>query len=271
MPAKHLAFYHFHLASPPVSMIQCRVPVEIERYIFELAAFAYPGSIPVFLLVAQRVKIWLEPLLYRVLSIYQEYSNKGGRYPIPLQAVVNRIELRPASFFHAHVRHVALILPKNGLPRPIQKLATRIFPACDATVDLVLFFGPTPAFLSVIARSPLRRLTLSPLWLVSRPSDFSHTAFSRITHLHWLDTLDTERNLLAGVELISQLTHLSVVGSSLTTEVTCGTVLAQSKSLQVFAIVCEYLWKVKQFVNSHVALAADGRFVVVLVSNDIDT
>jgi hypothetical protein len=36
----------------------CMLPVELEREIFELAAFLYPDCMPVLVLVAQRVKSW---------------------------------------------------------------------------------------------------------------------------------------------------------------------------------------------------------------------
>ncbi|KAJ7879703.1 hypothetical protein B0H13DRAFT_1571256, partial [Mycena leptocephala] len=45
------------------------LPPELERIIFELAAFVNPASMPSLLLVAPRVKIWIEPLLYETLII----------------------------------------------------------------------------------------------------------------------------------------------------------------------------------------------------------
>ncbi|KAF7317629.1 hypothetical protein MKEN_00850300 [Mycena kentingensis (nom. inval.)] len=46
-----------------------RLPRELERAIFELAALRRPRSIPVLMLVAWRVKEWLDPILFRTLGI----------------------------------------------------------------------------------------------------------------------------------------------------------------------------------------------------------
>ncbi|KAJ6518246.1 hypothetical protein C8R47DRAFT_9392 [Mycena vitilis] len=46
-----------------------RLPLELERHIFELAALSRPVSIPTMMRVAWRVKTWIEPLLYRTLLI----------------------------------------------------------------------------------------------------------------------------------------------------------------------------------------------------------
>ncbi|KAF7317625.1 hypothetical protein MKEN_00849900 [Mycena kentingensis (nom. inval.)] len=45
------------------------LPRELERAIFELAALRRPRSIPVLMLVAWRVKEWLDPVLFRSLDI----------------------------------------------------------------------------------------------------------------------------------------------------------------------------------------------------------
>ncbi|KAJ7940066.1 hypothetical protein B0H13DRAFT_2300130 [Mycena leptocephala] len=46
-----------------------KFPTELEKEIFELTASIHPRSIPTLLLVAQRVRTWIQPLLHRVLSI----------------------------------------------------------------------------------------------------------------------------------------------------------------------------------------------------------
>ena len=43
---------------PLMSLTEPRLPVELERKVFELAAHSRPKSIPTLLLVAHRVKIW---------------------------------------------------------------------------------------------------------------------------------------------------------------------------------------------------------------------
>ncbi|KAJ6574558.1 hypothetical protein B0H19DRAFT_1254249 [Mycena capillaripes] len=48
--------------SPPL-------PPELERKIFEICTYAQPVSIPNLMLVAARVKEWLEPLLYVTIVV----------------------------------------------------------------------------------------------------------------------------------------------------------------------------------------------------------
>ncbi|KAJ7121829.1 hypothetical protein C8R43DRAFT_1136349 [Mycena crocata] len=45
------------------------LPVELEREIFEIAAHSRPRSVPTLVLVASRVKVWVEPFLYRTIFL----------------------------------------------------------------------------------------------------------------------------------------------------------------------------------------------------------
>ncbi|KAJ7826702.1 hypothetical protein B0H14DRAFT_2816723 [Mycena olivaceomarginata] len=45
------------------------LPLELEREIFEIYALSWPKLIPKLMLVAKCVKEWVEPLLYRIISI----------------------------------------------------------------------------------------------------------------------------------------------------------------------------------------------------------
>jgi hypothetical protein len=47
-----------HIDPIVVSPIDPRFPLELERMIFENAAFEYPGKIPTFLRVAHRIRTW---------------------------------------------------------------------------------------------------------------------------------------------------------------------------------------------------------------------
>ncbi|KAF8902914.1 hypothetical protein CPB84DRAFT_820002 [Gymnopilus junonius] len=47
-----------------------RLPLDLERDIFELAAAICRPRIPIFILVAQRVRQWLEPMLYTTIIHY---------------------------------------------------------------------------------------------------------------------------------------------------------------------------------------------------------
>ncbi|KAJ7847805.1 hypothetical protein B0H14DRAFT_3453508 [Mycena olivaceomarginata] len=50
-----------------MSLAKRELPVELERKIFEIAAQSNSMFIPTLLLVAHRVKTWLEPMLYSVV------------------------------------------------------------------------------------------------------------------------------------------------------------------------------------------------------------
>ncbi|KAJ7052054.1 hypothetical protein C8F01DRAFT_1172884 [Mycena amicta] len=55
-----------------------RLPVELERDIFETTALLHYSSIPFLLRVARRVLIWIEPLLYRKVEV-----GHGSRQALP--------------------------------------------------------------------------------------------------------------------------------------------------------------------------------------------
>ncbi|KAJ7266172.1 hypothetical protein C8J57DRAFT_1469958 [Mycena rebaudengoi] len=73
-----------------------KLPVELERLVFELAAETRP-TIPHLILVAQRVRAWLEPLLYRVLQLSSPYL---------AARVMKSVKTKPAPFLASTVRHV---------------------------------------------------------------------------------------------------------------------------------------------------------------------
>ncbi|KAF7377257.1 hypothetical protein MSAN_00146000 [Mycena sanguinolenta] len=74
------------------------LPADLERTIFEITAFAAPECIPRLVLVAWRVKIWLEPILYRTLVI------EGKRHN--LIPFLDTLASKPAAFFADSTRHL---------------------------------------------------------------------------------------------------------------------------------------------------------------------
>ncbi|KAJ7095067.1 hypothetical protein C8R44DRAFT_813875 [Mycena epipterygia] len=46
-----------------------RLPPELERLVFESAALSHATDIPNLILVAWRIKNWVEPLLYRAVLV----------------------------------------------------------------------------------------------------------------------------------------------------------------------------------------------------------
>ncbi|KAJ6564485.1 hypothetical protein B0H19DRAFT_79022 [Mycena capillaripes] len=76
-------------------------PEDLEREIFEISAHSQPVFILTLMLVARRVKIWLEPLLYRTIVL--DHPLEG--HPIhSWDTLFPILESKPASFFHHAVR-----------------------------------------------------------------------------------------------------------------------------------------------------------------------
>ncbi|KAJ7894225.1 hypothetical protein B0H14DRAFT_2683653 [Mycena olivaceomarginata] len=101
-----------------------RLPLDIERAVFECAAVLYPTSIPICMLVAVRVKEWyeavsvsfmshevppgrLEPILYRVLyccTAPTDVDTINGFRIIPMDVLLELIRTKPPHFFRRTVR-----------------------------------------------------------------------------------------------------------------------------------------------------------------------
>ncbi|KAJ7172829.1 hypothetical protein C8R43DRAFT_977653 [Mycena crocata] len=175
-------------------------PSEIEQEIFESAALAHPESIPTFILVARRVHTWIEPFLYRIISLH--YPHTRCNAPLTKQVFLELLPLKPSGFFHERVRRVALAKASH-------EDTILILSACTGTTDLVLFPRPiTISLLPILTNLPLRRLSANLKFLFSDGADFTHALFSRLTHLDILETPISESWItdLAGLPC---LTHLS--------------------------------------------------------------
>ncbi|KAJ7662194.1 hypothetical protein DFH06DRAFT_1471757 [Mycena polygramma] len=159
------------------------LPPDLEREIFDVVASEGMKSIPPLLRVAQRVKLWMEPLLYRVIFL-QEDNNpfnlhaqqdlfKGTRdVMIPPQALAAAIERLPASFFRTHVRHVFLdcrAFTLSTLSRDHQAAARlngrsvedrdALLARCTGAVSMyIISIQDAPSLLACLSRVPLRRL-----------------------------------------------------------------------------------------------------------------
>nr|GAT57015.1 predicted protein [Mycena chlorophos] len=81
------------------STTSSRLPPELERKIFEIAALEYPATAPAVLRVARRVFIWIEPLIYRYIMTQHNADVRGVRYAL---------RHKPAGYFEKHVRHLFL-------------------------------------------------------------------------------------------------------------------------------------------------------------------
>ncbi|KAF8190657.1 hypothetical protein K438DRAFT_1763109 [Mycena galopus ATCC 62051] len=185
------------------------LPPELERKIFETAAHARPLCIPDIMLVAWRVKEWVEPLLYRTLIFgpFYDQCTLDGHPVANAIAFVSVIHSgsKPASFFADAVRHLYMAT--------YTPLSAVILAVCSGVEDL--WIGGTDysgKMLRAIVRLPLKRLCCDITDLFSRedPLDFAHPSFPNLTHLELTPfSHSVPREILSGLALIPCLTHLA--------------------------------------------------------------
>ncbi|KAJ7177122.1 hypothetical protein C8R46DRAFT_1078197 [Mycena filopes] len=178
-------------------------PAELERIIFETVAHMRPVSIPRLMRVANRVKIWLEPILYRTLSLCEDIKHiPPGYLPFRSDSVLDLI--RSNQFPGKAVRH--LLLQTEG-DRPL------LLSSCPSVEYLWINPDLGPDVFPAIEGMPLKRLycNLTALFGPDRPLDFTHRMFSLLTHLEISISLwhDDEPSALENLVLIPNLTHLA--------------------------------------------------------------
>ncbi|KAJ7906692.1 hypothetical protein B0H13DRAFT_2662708 [Mycena leptocephala] len=93
-----------------------RLPPELERNVFEIAALSRPTSIPHLMLIAWRVKDWVEPLLYRVILLDSGAVSKDMQgFPTLTPEILRRvIASRPPEFVQSVVKHLFLWAPHRN-------------------------------------------------------------------------------------------------------------------------------------------------------------
>ncbi|KAF7335649.1 hypothetical protein MVEN_02219800 [Mycena venus] len=154
------------------------LPPELERDIFELAAWEYPEAVKTLILVARRVCIWIEPQLYQVVL-----SRGSGA----TERLLQMMHSKPPEFLREHVCHLALssLTPRSDV--------TRILSTCTNVHDLAIWTGDTyPELLSDMRHlTNLRRLSINLFDLfgghngfqLPRPEELLPLPFAHLTHL----------------------------------------------------------------------------------------
>ncbi|KAJ7052827.1 hypothetical protein C8F01DRAFT_1169028 [Mycena amicta] len=172
------------------------LPLELEREIFLLTAEIHEGMRPVLLRVAQRVRTWIEPILYHTLGL--DYSKTGQ-----IAAVIARTKAQPtaaALFLKTAVRHVMvglfLYTDTEGL--------NQVLRLCTETTHLA-FFGDRASLLTVLASMP--NLTHLGPFLGNLPVIHpAHPVWKKLTHLELFDTAIPAEELAR----FPALTHLAI-------------------------------------------------------------
>ncbi|KAJ7443122.1 hypothetical protein FB451DRAFT_1149776 [Mycena latifolia] len=178
-------------------------PPELEREIFETTALVHPGTIPALLRVARRTHIWIEPFLYRAVSV-------GGTSPFSDmgRAILRATKSKPASFFHSAVRHLFLDTSASWTFDE----AVEVIKVCTGLVEFASygdFLDPT--LLLMLGELPLRRLStdLYRLFDGYESIDLTHPVFASLTHLEILDPIyDDDTRIIAYLPTLPAITHL---------------------------------------------------------------
>ncbi|KAJ7652664.1 hypothetical protein DFH06DRAFT_1048238, partial [Mycena polygramma] len=208
------------------SVVEPRLPLELECTIFEMAALSCPSTIPALMRVAQRVRHWVEPILYRVVFMSSPSSSTKQLLPrhiegfplIPRDLLLQAIRDKPPSFFPSAVKHIFLDDWPVTLPLQLSEVET-ILGACSRLSSL---FGSCPRTLNSLQFIPaLDRLeclhhlfiNLESLFEFT-PIDFAQPFLRNVTHLELADIHYDFSNhptgLGEGLALLPHLTHLGL-------------------------------------------------------------
>ncbi|KAJ6574341.1 hypothetical protein B0H19DRAFT_1371445 [Mycena capillaripes] len=240
------------------SQLPSFLPIELECAIFEIAAHSRPSSIPTLMLVAWRVKIWVEPLLYRTITIcYRDLQQLEGHPVFPM----NRI-LQPMPFPRPLVHH--LFLSRMPIEDAMVLLA-----GCRNIDNLWINDTGMGKLFLFVADLPLTHLycNVEDLFGPERPIDFNHRIFSRITHLEIFDSSllhSLNPDSWVALDCIPHLTHLAFNDDAIVG--IWPTLLRTCKSLRVLVVLDpESLSDLAEHEDER-ELAKDCRFVVMACS-----
>ncbi|KAJ7123285.1 hypothetical protein C8R43DRAFT_1076307 [Mycena crocata] len=243
------------------------LPLDLERWIFESAAFHHPECRPSLIRVAQRVRLWIEPMLYRVLPIHPTGPRTSlRRHPLP--AIYHAMDTGRKASFRKYARHVCF------MERIRRDDIIKILSLCNATTNLALMdVVGHPSLLPVISSLRLERFSgvLRQLFPIHGAAsiDFMHPIFTHITHLDVLDWGQERWAVWAGLAQMPRLTHLSF-RDDLIPNYICRGALTHCPILEVLVILCTQKFRLDRQVLAREPLAADPRFVMIAVSDYVD-
>ncbi|KAF7317626.1 hypothetical protein MKEN_00850000 [Mycena kentingensis (nom. inval.)] len=215
-------------------MTSPRLPPELERAIFELAALRRPKSIPSLMLVAWRVKEWLDPILCRTLAIVS--GSLSQRNTALLSCTFTEFEMlaRNQAAMGQSLRNARLWLLNNDQQRTLFDLAPNI-------EDLYIYprvrQGRTPAPLGHLKR--LARLSTGIFDIGDQLTILTptHPCFSHLTHLSvYLDRLfpiASIDEIWSKIAALPALTHVASGTGSPVHARTIVPILASAKRLRL--------------------------------------
>ncbi|KAJ7757566.1 hypothetical protein B0H16DRAFT_1689581 [Mycena metata] len=177
------------------------LPVELERFIFELAAWQDPETIFPLILVAKRVYMWIEPELYHIVLFRKRL--------LPM------LESKPAEFLRQHVHHVAIFVELEYAD------VVRILSTCTDVYNLAIWntAANRPDLLPLLRKlTNLQRLSTNLFALFGGRDDFildqfripppEELPFTYLTHLDIFGLFP--KGLWPVFGMLPRLTHLSL-------------------------------------------------------------
>ncbi|KAJ7138377.1 hypothetical protein C8R44DRAFT_342749 [Mycena epipterygia] len=236
------------------------LPAELERSIFEIAAFHDPECMVNLVLVARRVQIWIEPLMYEVLSIHP-YGPTERIFRRPLRALHNSMPL-----YGEHARHVCF----RDMYR--SDVVAEVLFECTGTRNLAFFnaaFDSPETVLPILEALPLQRLSgvaLAHLFPTPAPKDFTDPLCAQITHLGVSDYRDGGLDTWSRIAKMPLLTCLSFHQDGISNSF-CKYVLKRCASLEVLVMVCGDYPTLVLRAPGRAELADDPRFVMLVVTD----
>ncbi|KAJ7670049.1 hypothetical protein DFH06DRAFT_160167 [Mycena polygramma] len=216
-------------------------PPELERVIFEVAAASAPRSIPQLALVAWRVKIWVEPFLYRTIVVadhrprlHANFAKSGIHIRAIESGTFTSIIHARETFVHDTVRQI--LLSHLAIQEETVVLST-----CAAVENLWITCTAPASSPHLVARFGdlrLKRLHAAVETLFGPDAnlvDFGHSFFAHITHLEIFDLPSVvDEDVWGGLAQIPRLTHLAFNGGGFIPM--CRVLLRICPSLRVLCI-----------------------------------
>ncbi|KAJ6452920.1 hypothetical protein C8R45DRAFT_1193285 [Mycena sanguinolenta] len=232
------------------------LPPELEHAVFELAALTHPKIMPILMLVAHRVKTWVEPLLYRVVVVMSVLPfGEPVSYPV-LSAglLLDIIRTKPPEFLQNFVQHLFLNtrIKRNEL--------SAVFTACSHVTNLLDYSYGSPRNPTFGQLPHLRRLTLAlEDFLACYTMEHIHSTLGRITHLELFNTWDNRNlaRLTRCLRLVPALTHIAL--RSVAHDVPLQTALCAARNIHCIVFLEVPVGDRVKLVTNELAL--DPRFV----------
>ncbi|TFK66883.1 hypothetical protein BDN72DRAFT_843662 [Pluteus cervinus] len=203
-----------------------KLPLELERDIFEISARSSHQAAGKLLAVSKHVASWIEPIFYQAIVLCGSPDDCR-----PLQ-----MSKRPMTILKKYGKHVRSIFINHiGLGKFASKIP-RYLACCPAATNLSLWCGADLVRkFSVVRRLPLRRLSIEGgVFTPDAEYEIDPKSFPTLTHLHLV--LAGTRVCWQVLILIPNLTHLGLSDAGPIDEGIPG-VLQHCKSLRVILVI----------------------------------